>query len=192
MEKSGYGMSVLFPINLEGALEALLFVSPEPLSLKKIAQVLELSLEEAKEIVLRLQEKLEQDQRGIMLHFSGEEVWLTTRPDFSVYIERLFKPPAQHLTQATLETLAIIAYKQPVTKTEIELIRGVKADSSIATLLEKGLIEEAGRKDAPGRPIIYRTTAKFLEFFGLKSLDELPPLNLENEAVNDGNNNFKE
>jgi len=185
-------MSVLFPINLEGALEALLFVSPEPLSLKKIAQVLELSLEEAKEIVLRLQEKLEQDQRGIMLHFSGEEVWLTTRPDFSVYIERLFKPPAQHLTQATLETLAIIAYKQPVTKTEIELIRGVKADSSIATLLEKGLIEEAGRKDAPGRPIIYRTTAKFLEFFGLKSLDELPPLNLENEAVNDGNNNFKE
>ncbi|GAV22320.1 SMC-Scp complex subunit ScpB [Carboxydothermus pertinax] len=185
-------MAVLFPINLEGALEALLFVSPEPLPLKKIAQTLELSLEETREVVLRLQDKLNEDQRGIMLNFAEEEVWLTTRPDFSVYIERLFKPPAQHLTQATLETLAIIAYKQPVTKTEIELIRGVKADSSIATLLERGLIEEAGRKEAPGRPILYRTTAKFLEFFGLKSLEELPPLNLENEPENDGNNSLKD
>jgi len=181
-------MAVLFPINLEGALEALLFVSPEPLTIKKIAQTLELSLEEALEVVLRLQEKLNEDKRGIMVNYADEEVWLTTRPDFSHYIERLYKPPAQHLTQATLETLAIIAYKQPVTKTEIELIRGVKADSSISTLLERGFIEEAGRKDAPGRPIIYKTTSKFLEFFGLKSLDELPPINLENEIAKDGNN----
>ena len=98
-----------------------------------------------------------------------------TKPELAVYLEKLKKVPRQvPLSQAALETLAIIAYKQPITRAEIETIRGVRVDSSLSTLLERGLIEETGRKEGPGRPILYGTTKGFLKYFGLNSLDELP------------------
>ena len=105
---------------------------------------------------------------------------LTTRPDYAPYIERLLQPiQKQSLSQAAMETLSIIAYRQPVTKAEIEAVRGVKCDYSVASLVNKELICEVGRRESLGRPILYGTTPKFLQHFGIESLEELPPMKLE-------------
>lgn len=156
-------------------IEALIFASSEPLKVKEIAGILGLAEETVRELIRELQQEYQEKRRGIqILEVAGGYQFLTN-PDCAPYVEKLKKVPRQPtLSQAALETLAIIAYKQPITRAEIETLRGVRVDSSITTLLERGLIQEAGRKDGPGRPILYVTTNDFLKYFGLKSLDDLP------------------
>ena len=124
-----------------------------------------------------LSEQCMRDGRGIILKRFGDHIQLTTRPEFAPYIEKMLQPvQRQSLSQSALETLAIIAYRQPVTKLEVEAIRGVKCDYSIQSLSNKGLIEEVGRKETVGRPILYGTTDSFLSHFGLETIEELPEM----------------
>ncbi|MBK5652834.1 MAG: SMC-Scp complex subunit ScpB [Rhizobium sp.] len=122
--------------------------------------------------------------RGIQIIEVNNSYQLSTKPEHYEYIERLVKPQTrQGLSQQSLETLSIIAYKQPITKAHIDAIRGVKSEGCVSRLLEKELIIEAGRQDGPGRPIIYCTNDNFLKLFGLKSLNDLPPLKEFNEEM---------
>jgi segregation and condensation protein B len=157
-------------------LESLLFVADGPVSPGRLAEALEIT----PEAVLVLLRELEDTyaRRGLALQWSGGNlVQLTTAPAAATVIERFLGLEAtSRLTTAALEALAIIAYRQPATRPQIDAIRGVNSDAVIRTLLSKGLIEEVGRAQAPGRPILYGTTPAFLQYFGLVSLDELPEL----------------
>ncbi|HIU18489.1 MAG TPA: SMC-Scp complex subunit ScpB [Candidatus Limiplasma stercoravium] len=155
--------------------EAILFVAGEPVALGDLARALELGELETMAAVEALERDLE--GRGIALKRYGDHVRLETRAVYAPYVERLLQPvQRQSLSQAALETLAVIAYRQPATRGEVEQVRGVKCDYSIQSLLSKGLIREVGRKEALGRPILYGTTDRFLEHFGLSDLRDLPPL----------------
>ena len=155
--------------------EAILFVAGEPVALGDLARALELGELETMAAVEALERDLE--GRGIALKRCGDHVRLETRAVYAPYVERLLQPvQRQSLSQAALETLAVIAYRQPATRGEVEQVRGVKCDYSIQSLLSKGLIREVGRKEALGRPILYGTTDRFLEHFGLSDLRDLPPL----------------
>lgn len=166
-------MPSLFPDDTKSIIEALLFVASEPLTIKTIADITERSEYEAEVTLKEIKAACERESRGFCLIEVAEGYSFVTRSEFAPFIEKLVKPRLNSLTQAALETLAIIAYKQPVTKSEIDEIRGVNSDSAINTLLARSLIEEAGRKEGPGRPIIYRTTKDFLKYFGLKDLKQL-------------------
>ncbi len=158
-------------------LEAILFVAGEPVSIGDIAAALELSEMEIMHAVEELQREYDGGRRGIALRRYGDHLRLETRPEYAPYVERLLQPvQRQSLSQTAMETLAVIAYRQPATKGEVELVRGVKCDYSIQSLLSKGLIMEVGRKEALGRPILYATTDRFLEHFGISDIRELPPL----------------
>lgn len=169
-------MPTLFPKEAKSIIEALLFVSGEPLSAKEIAGVLDLDEQDVVVLLKEIKADCERERMGFCLQEIAEGYLFVTRIEHAEYIEKLVKPRLNTLSQAALETLAIISYQQPVTRSEIEEIRGVKCDSSINTILDRGLIEEAGRKEAPGRPILYKTTPEFLKYMGLKSLDDLPKL----------------
>ena len=133
--------------------------------------------EELEETLNALEGGYDYDRRGLRLLRFGRHVQLATRPDYAKYVEKLLQPvQKQSLSQAVMETLAVIAYRQPVTKAEIELIRGVKCDYSVQMLVSRGLIEEVGRKEALGRPILYGTTDAFLRHFCLTSLGDLPEI----------------
>ena len=161
-------------------IEAILFVAGEPVCVEDLAHALDLTVGELSEHLNALRDEYDLDVRGIRLARFGDSVQLTTRPDYAPYIERLLQPiQKQSLSQAAMETLSIIAYRQPVTKAEIEAVRGVKCDYSVASLVNKELICEVGRRESLGRPILYGTTPKFLQHFGIESLDELPPMKLE-------------
>lgn len=161
----------------EQIIEALIFASDDPLSAQRLAELLELDLTSIPALVERIQKRHEDG--GLLIREVGGGYQFVTKPEFAPWIEKLGRPVVHApLTQASTETLAIIAYRQPVTKAEIEDIRGVRSDSAVNNLLERGLICELGRKDAPGRPILYGVTDKFLVHFGLKSLDDLPPLSI--------------
>lgn len=169
---------------LKSVLEGLLFVSGEEgLSVKAMADVLEMDPEVVSDVLQDLRQDLIRDGRGIRISESAGGWRLTTVPEHAPYLEKLAVSPARaQLSQAALETLAIIAYRQPITRIEIEEIRGVKADRAIQTLIAKDLIEEVGRAEALGRPILYGTTKTFLDCFGLASLDQLPdPASLDAE-----------
>ncbi|HBG15647.1 MAG TPA: SMC-Scp complex subunit ScpB [Firmicutes bacterium] len=156
-------------------IEALIFASSEPVTLKEIAVILEISEVTVKQIVEDLMKEYKNQRRGIQIMEVVDGYHFVTNPECAIYLEKLRKVPRQTpLSQAALETLAIVAYKQPITRAEIEVLRGVRVDSSLSTLVERGLIQEAGRKDGPGRPILYVTTKDFLKYFGLKNLDDLP------------------
>ena len=158
-------------------IESLIFASSEPISLKMMADIIGINEHTVKQLVNDLLEEYLQSKRGIQIIEIADGYQFVTHPECAPYIEKLQKVPRNvGLSQAAIETLAIIAYKQPITKAEIEALRGVSIESSLATLVEKGLIEEAGRKDSPGRPILYRTTRKFLKYFGLNDLNELPKI----------------
>lgn len=167
-------MSVLFPEESKAAIECLLFVAIEPLTLDDMAEIVGLSVKDVAELLDQLRQEYDRDKRGFQLVEAGGGYRLTTRPEYYSYIEKMNKLGPASLSTAALETLAIIAYKQPITRGEIELIRGVKVDRLLTNLSERGLIKEVGRKDGPGRPIIYGTTDQFLWHFGLKGLGELP------------------
>lgn len=155
--------------------EALIFTSSEPISVKTMALIIGVNEHTLKQMVSDLIEDYRQKQCGIQIVEVANGYQFATNPEYAVYIEKLQKMPRNiGLSQAAIETLAIVAYKQPITKAEIEALRGVSIESSLATLVDKGLIEEAGRKETPGRPILYGTTKRFLKYFGLKDLNELP------------------
>ncbi len=169
--------------NLLGRIEAILFVSGEAVHVEDLARALGVSRAETEQALTALRDEYDFAQRGFVLRRFGTQVQLTTRPLYAPDVVRLLQPvQKQSLSQAVMETLAVIAYKQPVTRAEIEQVRGVKCDYSVQSLSAKGLIAEVGRKDAIGRPILYGTTEKFLQHFGIASLEELPPLPTPEEA----------
>ncbi len=167
---------MLFKEDILAMLEAVLFVSHEPLSFDKLVEVLGIESNELKEIISEYQTNLNLPGRGIELVNVAGGYKLMTKGSFHELVEKVIRPQGGQLTRAALETLAIIAYKQPVTRSEIEDIRGVSIDSMIYKLLDKELIVEVGRKEVPGHPNLYGTTDRFLMQLGLNSLDELPEL----------------
>ena len=162
---------------LKGRLEAVLFVAGEPVLVDDLAKALNETRFKVQMALSALKEEYDANQRGFCLRLFGEHVQLTTRPLYAADVVHLLQPvQKQTLSQAIMETLAVVAYRQPVTKAEIEAIRGVKCDYSVQSLTQKGLIVEVGRKDALGKPILYGTTDTFLQRFGIESLEELPPM----------------
>ncbi len=165
------------PLDLPAALEALLFISPEPVASSQLAAALDISLSIVEQGLKQLEEELQ--SRGLRLQRHGGRVQLTTAPEMAMIVERfLGLESTSRLSRAALETLAIVAYQQPVTRPQIEAVRGVSSDGVMKSLLGKGLIQEVGRTEGPGRPILYGTAPDFLQHFGLTSLMELPLLNL--------------
>ena len=158
-------------------IESLLFVSGEALHIKDISSILECSEEYTARLLEELREKYEDDQRGIILININKEYMLVTKSENSDFVQKLLKTNSrQALSRASLETLAIIVYRQPITRIEIDEIRGVKSDKAVQTLLEKNLIKEGGKKKVPGRPVMFVTTEEFLRYFGLQSLNQMPSL----------------
>ena len=163
--------------HLKGRIEAILFVAGEAVELRELERALSVERKELLDALAELESEYNFNQRGFMLKRFGDKVQLGTRPLYAQDVIRLLQPvQRQNVSQAAMETLAVIAYKQPVTRAEIEAIRGVKCDYSLQSLTRKGLIRETGRKDTIGRPVLFGTTDEFLSRFGIGSLEELPPL----------------
>ncbi|WP_405101344.1 SMC-Scp complex subunit ScpB [Oceanobacillus sp. FSL H7-0719] len=164
--------------HLKAVVEGLLFASgDEGITMKQLSKILDITESAAAHLIEELKYDYEHTDRGLMIMESHDVIHLTTKPEHSQYFKKLLETPqSTRLSQAALETLAIIAYRQPITRTEIEEIRGVKSDGPVQTLINRYLIEDMGRKDTVGRPILFRTTKDFLTFFGLTSLEELPLL----------------
>ena len=165
--------------NLEGIIESLLFAAgDEGLTIKQISEVLEMETLVAEDVLSKLVSEYNENQkRGIMIVQLAETYQLVTKKEYSPFLKKLVESPNNTaLSQAALETLAIIAYKQPITRIEIEEIRGVKTDRPLQTLTAKALIKEMGRVEGPGRAYLYGTTKEFLDYFGLRNIKELPPL----------------
>lgn len=163
--------------SIKSIIEGLLFVAGDAVSIKELYSVLGIDELTIRKIMNQMIDSYSENAGGLQIIEVNNSYQFCTRPEHYEYIERLVKPQTrQGLSQAALETLSIIAYKQPITKAQIEAVRGVKSDSSINRLIEKELIFEAGRQDGPGRPMIFCTTDNFLKLFGLKSISELPKL----------------
>lgn len=168
--------------DLLARLEALLFVAPGAVSAPQLAAVLDISIGEVQQALVELEEDYKRNPliRGVRIQRHMGRVQLTSAPEAAPWIERFLGLEAtSRLSRAGLEALAIIAYQQPVTRPQVDAIRGVNSDGVMKSLLSKGLIQEVGRAEAPGRPILYSTTPEFLQYFGLNSLEELPPLVIE-------------
>ena len=160
--------------------EAVLFVADQPIEIGALARSLNLSKPDVIEALDTLAELCR--ERGVRVQRSGELVQLVSAPDTAAYVERFLGTEYPRLTDASLETLAIIAYRQPITRNGIESVRGVDCDGPIRTLLGRELIEEVGRAPVVGRPTLFGTTVRFLEYFGLERPDDLPPLPLTDDA----------
>ena len=172
-------------LDIPAAIESLLFVSAEPIAPSQLAIALDVSLSAVEQGLTQLDEELR--GRGLRLQRHGGRVQLTTAPEMAGAIERFLGLEAtSRLSRAALETLAIVAYQQPVTRPYIEGVRGISSDSVMRSLLSKGLVQEVGRAEGPGRPILYGTAPDFLQHFGLNSLTELPPLNLPEPVGDNG------
>ena len=162
---------------LSGRIEAILFVAGEPVRIEELAKALNVSVRAVENEVTKLRDEYDFHQRGFTLKRFGHQVQLATRALYATDVVHLLQPvQKQSLSQAAMETLAVVAYKQPVTRAEVEQVRGVKCDYSIQSLVNKELIMEVGRKDTLGRPILYGTTENFLSHFGLTTLEDLPPM----------------
>ncbi len=162
----------------EAIIEAILFTMGESVEISRLAAVLEMSVPAAEAVLERMEERYRQEDRGIALARFEDSVQLCTKAQLYEYLIKIAKTPRKIvLTETVLETLSIIAYKQPVTRAEIERIRGVSSDHAVNKLLEYDLICELGRMDAPGRPLLFGTTEQFLRCFGVQSVEELPEIN---------------
>lgn len=162
---------------VKSALEALLLVASEPLSPRRAAAILGLPDAQARTCLRLLMDDYHRREGGLDVIEVGGGFRLVTRPEFDEFVARLEPSRAQPpLSPAAVETLAIVAYNQPQTRMDVEGVRGVRCEGVLATLADRGLVEEVGRKEGPGRPILYGTTRRFLEFFGLRDLSDLPPL----------------
>lgn len=170
-------------MNLQGVLEGILFVvGDEGVTLKQICDILEIEMEEAKVLLKDLKATYENDNRGIRISYLGDAFKLTTKKEHKDYYKKLVENPETNmLSQAALETLAIIAYNQPITRVEIDDLRGVSTSHMIRKLLAKGLIKESGKSTMPGRPNLYATTSEFLDYFGIASINDLPDISLVSE-----------
>lgn len=165
---------------LEGSIEAILFTMGDSVELSKIAAAVEHDENTVRKIIHQMMDKYEAEDRGIRIVELEDSFQMCTKTEMYEYLIRVAKQPRKYvLTDVLLETLSIIAYKQPVTKLEVEKIRGVKSDHAVNKLVEYNLVCEAGRLDAPGRPLLFQTTEEFLRRFSIHSIDDLPGLNPE-------------
>lgn len=173
-------------MNKLGIIEGILFVvGDEGITLNSLCDIMSIDIEEAKELLLKLKASYENEDRGLRISYLGDAFKLTTKEEHKEYYQKLIEnPDTNSLSPSTLEVLAIIAYNQPITRVEIDEMRGVSSSHIIRKLVAKGLIKEAGKSKMPGRPNLYRTTHEFLDAFGLASLNELPEL-LEEEKEED-------
>jgi segregation and condensation protein B len=162
------------PDRLPAVIESLLFVAEGPMEIAVLAKSLGLPRQKVEQAIEQLIVNV--NGRGLFVQRTGDRVQLATVPDAAPYIEQFIEVEHGQLSRASLETLAIIAYRQPITRAAIESVRGVNADYAVAALLARGLIEEVGRAPGPGRPALFATTVRFLEYFGLQRPDDLPPL----------------
>ncbi len=164
-------------MNYEAIIEAILFTMGETVELEKIADAIELDKKETKEIIEKMMETYQKENRGVQIQCLDGAYQMCTNSEAYEYLIKIAKQPKKRvLTDVLLETLSIVAYKQPVTKAEIEKIRGVSSDHAVNKLVEYELVKELGRLDAPGRPMLFGTTEEFLRSFGVHSVDELPVL----------------
>ena len=163
-------------MKLEAVVEGLLFVvGEEGLTLNQLVDILDVDMDTVKQILSNLKDKYESDNSGIRINFLGNTFKLTTKKEHKEYFQKLIENPESNvLTQAALETLAIVAYNEPITRIEVDEIRGVSSSQMIRKLVAKGFLKEVGRSDALGRPILYKTTSEFLDYFGLSTIDDLP------------------
>lgn len=163
-------------MNKLGVLEGILFVvGDEGITLEQLCEVMSITDEEAKKILLDLKKMYESDNRGLRITYLGDAFKLTTKKEHKEYYEKLVvNPVSNNLSQSALEVLAIIAYNQPITRLEIDELRGVNSTYVLRRLLAKGLIKEAGKSTLPGRPNLYKTTKEFLDYFGLSTISDLP------------------
>ena len=174
----------------KAVLEGLLFVvGEEGLTFEQIEDVLDISEEEAKTLLMQLKRDYEAEDRGLRIDFLGNRFKVTTKFEHKNYYQKLLENPETNtLSQAALETLAIIAYNEPVTRVQVDAMRGVGSTQIMRKLVAKGFIKEVGRSDLPGRPILYETTSDFLDYFGLSTIDDLPDMQdiiAESEKEND-------
>ena len=178
-------------MNLKAVLEGLLFVVGEDgLDIEEISNILEIKKDEVKELIKELQNDYQKSERGIRIDFLGNKIKLTTKEEHNSYYQKLLtKEDSNNLSQASLETLAIIAYNQPITRIGVDNLRGISNKQIIRKLVAKGFIKESGRSNLPGRPILYETTSEFLDYFGLASLYDLPNmrdfLETDNSSLDD-------
>lgn len=173
-------MNTIEITKLESAIEAILFTMGESVEVSKIAYAIGHDEKTTEKIIHQMMDKYNQENRGIRIIELDGSFQMCTKKEMYEYLIRIAKQPKRHvLTDVLLETLSIIAYKQPVTKLEIEKIRGVKSDHAVNKLVEYNLVEEKGRLDAPGRPLLFGTSEEFLRRFGIQSTEELPNLNSE-------------
>jgi len=165
---------------LKANLEAVLFVAPVSVTLSQLASALDITEREVEKVLTQLGEDYQ--ERGLRIQRHAGRIQLTTAPEAGESVERfLGLEITTYLSQAALEALSIVAYEQPVTRPQVDSVRGVNSDGVMKSLLHKGLIQDIGRADGPGRPILYATTPEFLQQFGLNSLEEMPPMELEEE-----------
>ncbi len=173
-------------VNWKAIIEALLYAAgDEGLTKKQLMSVLEVEEVALLDMMSAVKEEYQKQERGIELIEYADSYMLLTKKEYSIYLKKLVETPSKGLSQAALEVLAIVSYKQPITRSEVDEIRGVKSERVLHSLVAKALLCEVGRADGPGRAILYGTTPTFLEQFGLKALDELPPLpeNVESDGV---------
>lgn len=167
-------------LEVKGVLEGILFVvGEEGITLKKICEILDISLDEAKNLLKELKNTYESEDRGIRISYLGDAFKLTTKQEHKEYYQKLVENPKNNLlSPAALEVLAIVAYNQPITRVEIDEMRGVSSSHMIRRLVAKGLLKEAGKSTMPGRPNLYKTTSDFLDYFGLATIDDLPSIDM--------------
>ena len=182
---------------MKGVLEGLLYVEGDlGITLEQLSEILNISLDSAKDLVLSLKEEYIKEDRGLRINFLGNSIKLTTKEEHKEYFQKLLESPKNNvLSPQALETLAIIAYNEPITRMQIDEYRGVDSIYVLRRLLAKGLVKECGRSDLPGRPILYKTTDEFLDYFNLSSKDDLPKIELleENDEEKDlYTSNYKE
>jgi len=175
-------------------LEGLLFVVGEDgLTIEQIMDVLNINEDESKNLIMELKKDYEDESRGLRIDFLGNRFKITTKFEHKNYYQKLIEnPETNFLSQAALETLAIIAYNEPITRVQVDAIRGVGSTSIIRKLVAKGFIKETGRSDMPGRPILYETTHEFLDYFGLASIEDLPNIDDIINTVNEDNDDNKD
>lgn len=168
---------------MEGIIEGLLYVQGDlGLTINQIEDILEIPEEEAKRLVLNLKNYYEENNRGLRINYLGNTIKLTTKEEHQKYYQKLLESPSSNnLSESALEVLAIIAYNEPITRGDLEKLRGVDSTYVLRRLLAKGLIKECGKSDLPGRPILYKTTDDFLDYFGLDSIKDLPNIELLEE-----------
>ncbi len=174
-------------MNLKGILEGILFVvGDDGATLKELMDILEIDKEELEKLILELKSDYEKEDRGIRLSILGDAFKLTTKKEHKEYYSKLLQNDENNsLSQSAIETLAIIAYNEPITRVEVDEIRGVATAPLIRKLVAKGLIKEVGKSDLPGRPILYKTTREFLDYFNMESLEDLPKIEASTEVIDD-------